>query len=247
MPSQQPAPKILGVIPARGGSKGIPRKNVKLFLGKPLLAWTVEAAKASGVLDRIIVSTEDREIAEIGTKCGAEVPFLRPAELAQDETPTVAVIQQLLEQLKTTENYVPEFVMVLEPTSPGRRAFHVREAAALLTSNGADSVASISPVPHHYVPPKVLTLQPDGWITGASGTAVKAMLHRRQELPAYYALNGLIFSCRSGLLFQDPPSLWGDKVAGYTVDPKYGLDLDGPEDWSAAEFQLQQIVNEEKR
>ena len=237
---------ILGIIPARGGSKGIPRKNVKLFLGKPLLAWTVEAAKASGALGRLILSTEDPEIAAIGKKFGAEVPFLRPVELAKDESSTVSVIQHLLQELKKIEKEVPEFVMVLEPTSPGRRAFHIREAAVLLKGNGADSVASISPVPHHYAPPKVLTLQPNGWITGASGTAVKEMLHRRQELPAYYALNGLIFSCRSELLFQEPPTLWGEKVAGYKVDPKYGLDLDSPEEWSAAEFQLQRILNEEK-
>ena len=238
--------EIVAVIPARGGSKSIPRKNVRELLGKPLLGWTVEAACQSGVFTRIILSTDDEDAAHLGKSFGAEAPFLRPAELAQDATPTVLVVEHAVEWLRNGEGWVPEFTMVLEPTSPGRRPFHIREAAALLKSSDADSVASVSEVPHHYVPTKVLNLDADGTIEGVQGTHLRDMIHRRQDLPTCYALNGLIFSCKTELILADPPSLWGDKVVAYVVDPRYSLDIDRPEDWAPAETRLMEILKEEE-
>lgn len=236
----------LAVIPARGGSKSIPRKNIKEFLGKPLLAWTVEVARESGVFERVILSTEDEEIAQIGRAYGAEVPFHRPQELAKDTTLTAPVIQHAVEWLRHHEEWIPDFVMVLEPTSPVRRASHVREAAELLVNSGADSVASVSLVPQHYNPVKVLKLHGDGTITGIQGTHIRDMIHRRQDLPTYYAFNGLLFSCKTDVLSLHPPTLWGERVLGYVVDQKYNLDIDSPEDWVVAEARMRKILEEEK-
>jgi len=237
---------MLGIIPSRGGSKAIPRKNIKEFLAKPLLAWTIEVAKESGVFDRLILSTEDEEIAQIGRAYGAEVPFLRPSELAQDATPTAPVVRHAIEWLKDDGGWIPQFVMVLEPTSPGRRAFHIREATALLQRGGGDSVASISEVPHHYVPTKLLKLNSDGIIAGIDGTHVRNMVHRRQDLPQYYGFNGLIYASKAELVMTESPTLWGEKVVGYVVDSKYSVDLDRPEDWAPAEAKLRDILHKEK-
>lgn len=234
--------RFLAVIPARGGSRGIPRKNIKEFLGKPLLAWTVEVARASGVFERVLLSTEDKEIARIGRAFGAEVPFFRPKSLAEDTAPTAPVIQQAVEWLKEHEGWTPDVVMILEPTSPSRRTFHIHEAARLLVTTDADSLASVSEVPHHYNPLKVLRRDERGQLVGIQGTHVRDMIHRRQELPTYYAFNGLIFACKTELVLRDPPTLWGDKVLGYVVDPKYGVDLDYPEEWALAEAKLKPIL-----
>lgn len=236
---------LLAVIPARGGSKGIPRKNVRDFLGKPLLAWTIETAAKSGVFNRIVLSTEDEEIARIGREYGAEVPFLRPSELAQDTTPTAPVVRHAMEWFRDHEGWVPDFVAVLEPTSPLRRPFHVKEAAEILVSRDADSVASISEVPHHYSPCKALVLGSDNTLAGVGGTHVRDMVHRRQDLPVHYTFNGLWFSCRADLLWRDPPTLWGNRIVGYLVEPKYSVDLDRPEDWVAAEARMHAILDEE--
>ncbi|MBI5526045.1 MAG: acylneuraminate cytidylyltransferase family protein [Deltaproteobacteria bacterium] len=232
---------MLAVVPARGGSKGIPRKNIAPFLGKPLISWTIEAALESGAAGRLIVSTDDPEIAAVARSLGAEVPFIRPAELAQDATPTAPVVRHALDWV-IADGFRPDFVMVLEPTSPARRAFHIREAAQLLRTSGADSVASVSRVPHHYVPSKVLTVNGDGTLTGVSGQPIGSMVHRRQDLPAAYAMNGLIFSCRAECLLADPPSLWGARVQAYVVDSKYAIDLDDPDDWPVAELRVRRIL-----
>ncbi|MBI2055590.1 MAG: acylneuraminate cytidylyltransferase family protein, partial [Candidatus Sungbacteria bacterium] len=128
--------KILGIIPARGGSKSIPRKNIKELGGKPLIAWTIEAAKKSGVFDRIILTTDDSEIAEVGREWGVEVPFMRPNELAEDHTPTLPVIQHTLAWLEDNESYEPDAVMILQPTTPFRQPHHIQEAVQLFRQSG---------------------------------------------------------------------------------------------------------------
>ncbi len=237
--------RLLAVIPARGGSKGIPRKNVKEFLGRPLLAWTVDVAKACNVFERVIVSTDDQDIAAIGRACGAEVPFLRPGHLAEDAAPTAPVIQHAVEWLQREEHWLPDFVMVLEPTSPSRRIFHLQVAARLLRDSGADSLASVSTLPHHYHPVKALRLHPDGGLTGVDGTPVRDLPHRRQGLPDLYAFNGLIFAAKTSLLFESPPALWGKRVIGYVTAPQYSIDIDMPEDWVTAEARMRAILAEE--
>ena len=237
--------RVLAVIPARGGSKGVPRKNIKPFAGKPLLAWTIEAAQESGVFARIMLTTEDEEIAQLGKRYGAEVPFLRPQELALDATPTAPVVRHTVEWLRDHDAWQPEWVMVLEPTSPCRRPFHLQEAARALSTGRADSLASVSVVPHHYAPDKLLKVHVDGTITGLSGVPIRDMVHRRQDLATHYAFNGLLFACKTDLVLRDPPALWGEQVMAYVVDPKYSIDLDQPQDWAAAEGRFQWLISEE--
>lgn len=234
------------MIPARGGSKSVSRKNVKDFLGKPLLAWTIEVALESGVFERVILSTDDEAIGKIGQAYGAEVPFLRPQELAEDSSLTAPVIRHGIEWLERHENWVPDFVLVLEPTSPGRRSYHIRESGSLLLESGADSLASVSELPHHYNPDKVLKVHSDGTITGIDGTHVRDMVHRRQELPTYYAFNGIIFACKTAVVLANQTTLWGDKIVAYLVDQKYNLDIDSPNDWIVAEAQMRKILEEER-
>jgi CMP-N-acetylneuraminic acid synthetase len=223
------------VIPARGASKGIPRKNVKPFLGRPLLAWTVETALETGV-GPVVVSTEDDEVAEVARAAGAEV-VRRPVELAGDEVPTAPAVRHAVESL----DEAPRFVLVLEPTAPARQPLHVRGALELLESSGADSVATISEVPYHHVAEKQLRVGPDGSLAALDGRPVAAMTHRRQEVEPVYAFNGLVWGCRAEVLAGD--TLWGERVVGYIVDPRYAIDLDRPEDWEPAEARVRELLD----
>ena len=123
--------KLLGIITARGGSKGIPGKNIKLLNGKPLICYTIGVAKTAASFDRLILSTDSEDITAVARECGAEVPFLRPAELAQDTTPHLPVLQHAVSWLAEKENYHPDAIMILQPTSPLRRPEHIREAVEL--------------------------------------------------------------------------------------------------------------------
>ena len=123
---------VLAIIPARGGSKGVPRKNIKNLCGKPLITWTIEEALKSKYIDRLVVSTEDEEIAEISRKHGAEIPFLRPIELAKDDTPGIEPLLHCIYWLKNNENYSPDYVCTLQCTSPFRNSKHIDEALELL-------------------------------------------------------------------------------------------------------------------
>ena len=148
--------KVLGVITARGGSKGIPGKNLKLLGGRPLIAYTIDAAQQSNALDRLILSTDDPAIAEAARALGCEVPFLRPPELARDDTPHLPVMQHAVEWLAAHDSYHPDLVLILQPTSPLRRAEHMREAVSLAQTSAADSVVGVSAVPVHYHPLRTL-------------------------------------------------------------------------------------------
>ena len=240
--------KILGVVTARGGSKSIPRKNIKELAGKPLIAWTIEAAKDSGVFDRVIFSTDDEEIASVGRQYGAEVPFLRPPELAQDATPHLPVMQHAVTWLKEHEHYEPDFVCILQPTAPLRRAFHLREAVELLKRTGADSVVAMVEIPGHFSPHWAVEVDEQG--LGKlllSKEPIRKRIPRRQNLPKAYAHSGAIYLFRTALLF-DPvdPSFYGDKVAGYVMEDKYNINIDDPEDWVLAEQAIKNIkqINE---
>lgn len=236
--------KVLGIITARGGSKSIPRKNIKLFAGKPLLVWSAEAGKESGVLDRLIISTDDQEIAEVARVAGVEVPFMRPSELAQDTTPSLPVLQHALYWLKEKEGYSPDYVLLLEPTSPGRRSFHIREAVEKATQTNADSIVALGQVPGHFSPYWQFKVDDDvpELFTGGS---IKDVIRRRQDLPATYYRNGAFYLFKPENLFALEPSLYGEDVRGYKMDAKYSLDIDTPEDWMIAEAMFKKILDEE--
>ena len=235
--------RILGVITARGGSKSIPGKNIKDLAGKPLIAWTIEAAKKSGVFDRIILTTDDAEIAEVGKHWGAEVPFIRPTELAQDTTPHLPVMQHAVGWLKENENYIPDYVCILQPTAPLRQAFHLQGAVDLLKKTGADSVVSVIDIPGHFSPYWAVKIDEQSLGTLlVTGEPIRRRIPRRQNLPKAYTHSGAIYLFRSSLLF-DPfePNFYGDKVACYIMEEKYNVNIDNPEDWTLAELALKNL------
>src|SRR5437773_10824444 len=169
---------VLALIPARGGSKGLPRKNLALLVGQPLLAWTVAAARESECVTRAVVSTDDDEIAEVTRRLGAKV-LLRPPELATDETPMRAVVEHALAELGR-----PDVLVLLQPTSPLRQARHVDEAVRLLLESGAEAVVSVVEVPHRFAPESLMALD-DGRLVPLGPAAA-----RRQDKHPVVARNG---------------------------------------------------------
>ncbi|MDD4287212.1 MAG: acylneuraminate cytidylyltransferase family protein, partial [Candidatus Peribacteraceae bacterium] len=147
---------ILGIILARGGSKRLPRKNIASLNGKPLLAYTCEAALGSTLLTRVILSTDDEDIAAIGRQYGVEVPFMRPAHLATDKADSMDVLLYVLQELEKREHYAPSLVVLLQPTSPLRTSAHIDAGIVLLQQTGADSVVSVTEVPHLHCPPHAM-------------------------------------------------------------------------------------------
>ena len=231
--------KILGIITARGGSKGIPGKNVKVLAGRPLLAYTIDAARESGALDRVIVSTEDDAIAAAARSMQCEVPFARPAELSRDETPHLPVIQHAAQWMREHAGYQPDAVMILQPTSPLRSGADIAEAARLLESSGADSVVSVAEVSAHAHPLRMLRLDERGEATlFATGEPVRRRINRRQDLPRAWVMNGAIYACRTGVLFAAEPSLYGDRVVACPMPADRSISIDDFEDWAAAERAL---------
>lgn len=226
--------KILAIIPARGGSKGIPRKNIRPLAGKPLIAWTLEAARAATRLDRIIVSTEDEEIAAIARACGAEVPFLRPAELAGDDTPTLAALQHVVAKLQKDESYCPDAVMTLQPTSPLRTAVHIDEAADLFAADPqADSLVSCVKVPHVFHPRSVMKRTADGYLAPYLD---ETQPFRRQDKETVFARNGAaVYITRTPCLER---FVFGGKLIGYPMDERSSVDIDTQADWMRAETLL---------
>ena len=170
---------------------------------------------------------------------------MRPAPLAADDTPHLPVMQQALAWLRDHDGYSPDWAMILLPTSPLRQPHHIREAIDLAASTDADSVVSVDELPPHYNPMRVVTIDAGGWARlFVGGAPVKRRPGRRQDMPKAWVLNGAIYLFRTALLF-DPiePSLYGDKVAAYLMAPPYGLNIDDPEDWAAAERALQQAAS----
>lgn len=239
--------KILGVITARGGSKGIPGKNIKPLLGKPLIAYTIEAAQASGVFDRLILSTDDEEIAKVARAYGCEVPFVRPKELAEDTTAHLPVMQHAVKWMEEHEHYVPDYVMILLPTSPLRQAFHIRGAMELMAKGGVDSVLSVAEIPVHYSPLKAMVLDEGGMLKLFNGNPVKRRVARRQDQPKAYWSTTAIYLFKTALLFdREEPNFYGDKVAPYVMEEKYVVDIDVPEDWVEAERALERLTEQKK-
>ena len=232
--------KVLGVITARAGSKGLPGKNVKLLAGKPLLAYTIHAARASNALDSVILSTEDEQIADLGRQLGCDVPFIRPRDLAQDDTPHLPVIQHAVQWMKDRANYSPDAVMILQPTSPLRQPEDIRAAVELLNRSRADSVVSASEVPAHAHPMRVLRIDDTGAaVLFVSGDRVRHRINRRQDLPEAWVMNGAIYVCRTRVLFASEPSLYGDRVMVYRMPAERGLSIDDARDFAEAERALQ--------
>jgi YrbI family 3-deoxy-D-manno-octulosonate 8-phosphate phosphatase len=230
-------PEILSIIPARGGSKGIPRKNIRNFAGHPLIAWSIAAAKQSEFVTRTIVSTDDEEIATIARACGAQSPFLRPAELARDETTDLPVFVHALQWLAEHENYHPEAVVQLRPTSPIRPRACVDSAIQILLAHpDADCVRGV--VPAGQNPHKMWRL-PEG-----ENAAMKNLLAAegisepynapRQILPPIYWQTGHIDAIRTCTILNG--SMSGGTIYPLVIDARYSIDLDNLSDWAKYEW-----------
>lgn len=229
--------EVLAVIPARGGSKGIPRKNIKLFAGYPLISYSIAAALQSQSVTRVIVSTEDEEIAAVARQFAAETPFIRPVELAQDQTPDLPVFEHALKWLKENENYSPDLVIQLRPTSPIRPRQCVDEAVALLQQHPeADSVRGV--VPSGQNPYKMWRLngkdQPMTPLLELEGVA-EPFNSPRQALPPTYWQTGHIDVIRPRVILEQA-SMSGKKILPYIIDARYTVDMDTPFDWQRYEW-----------
>lgn len=229
--------EVLAIIPARGGSKGIPRKNIRDFSGFPLIAWSIAAAKQSELVTRVILSTDDEEIAAVARQWGAETPFLRPAEFAQDKTTDLPVFVHALEWLEQHEGYKPDVVVQLRPTSPIRPLGLVDDAVrTLLQHADGDSVRGI--VPAGQNPHKMWRLPGGASAPMQNLLAVEGIEEPynapRQILPDVYWQTGHIDAIR-------PATILGGSMSGKTmypvmIDPKFTVDLDNLNDWVRAEW-----------
>ena len=224
--------EVLAVIPARGGSKGIPRKNIKDFAGFPLIAYSIAAAKQSSLVTRVIVSTDDEEIAEIARQWGAETPFLRPEEFARDNTLDLPVMQHCLAWLKENEDYQPDMVVWLRPTSPIRPKHCVDDAIRTLFDHPeADSIRGVIPAGQN--PFKM-------WTVDADSGALNPLLQvegvkepynaPRQILPDAFWQTGHIDAIWTKTILEKQ-SMTGDVIFPLMIDTRYTVDIDVASDW----------------
>lgn len=221
--------KILALIPARGGSKGIPGKNIKLLAGKPLIAYTIEAAKNCDSISRVVVSTDSQEIASVAVQYGADVPFLRPAELASDTAMTMDAVIHMIKGLeKEGETY--DYLVLLQPTSPLRNSDDIEGAIHLAMKCDQDVVAisetSDSPILMR---------------TCAESGALKSLLQqgstvRRQDMPKYYRVNGSVYINRIDRLTAE--TSLNDNPVGYIMPKERSVDIDDPVDFVVAEYYM---------
>jgi len=229
--------EILGVIPARGGSKGIPRKNIKVLKGKPLIAYTIEVAKQSSLISHLIVSTDDKETAEIARAYGAEVPFLRPKELARDKTPGLPVIQHAIRFMEGKLGTEFDYVVILQPTSPLRTVEDIDKTIQLLIDTGADSAVSLVETEASSHPMKMKKL--DGSRVLPYSIAEPEGI-RRQDLPTVYKRSGAVYAQTRKLVI-DKGMLYGDHIVGHVVPQERSIDIDDEFDWIRAEYMLEKL------
>ncbi|MBC7842654.1 MAG: acylneuraminate cytidylyltransferase family protein [Gemmatimonadaceae bacterium] len=224
--------RVLGLIPARGGSKSVEDKNLRPMLGKPLIQRAHETAIESQSLARVILSTDDARIAEAGRRAGIDVPFMRPAELAQDASAMIAVAVHALETLAAFgEQY--DALLLLQPTSPLRRPAHITTAIDML--GDWDAVCSVVPVPQHLCPHYVMRISPQNRLEyflpdGGSYT-------RRQDVPSAYRRDGTIFLTRTAIVL-GAKSFYGTRCAPLLLTDDDSLSIDEPADWAEAERRL---------
>jgi len=224
--------RVLGIIPARGGSKGVPRKNIREVAGRPLIAYTVDAALASRLLTRCIVSTDDQETADISASLRCEV-MKRPIELAQDETPTLDVVKYAFDVLESQGEFF-DFGLVLQPTSPLRTGLDIDSALQALIQSDADSVVSVYQVSDHH-PARMYRME-NGRLVSFDEKFASA---RRQELPPVYHRNGAIYAFRRSLLEQD--TLMGQTILPYIMAEDRSLNIDTEYDLVLADLILSRM------
>ena len=222
--------KILGLITARGGSKGIPGKNIKLLNGRPLIDYTISAAKESQSLSKTVLSSDDKRIIEFAQSAGIEVPFTRPVQLAKDDTPSIEVIKHALEFYKTSgEHY--EAVCLLQPTTPFRRKGLIDEAILKFRDGNYDSLITVREIPSDFNPHWAFE-EENGELKISTGEDVP--IPRRQELPKAYHRDGAIYIARTNVIMQNS-SLLGQHIGFLETSNDNYVNIDTPEDWVKAE------------
>jgi CMP-N,N'-diacetyllegionaminic acid synthase len=231
---------MLGLITARGGSQGIPRKNIQPVGGKPLIAWTALAARSAKALTRTILSTDSPEIAEVGRQYGVEVPFMRPAEFAGPESAHVPVVVHALDWLEQHEGYRPEYVVLLQPTSPLRTASDINAATALALTRRAPAVVSVTTAASH----PFLTYRIDAEDRLMPFFQSEIAYKRRQDLPPASALNGAIYVIHRDVLLRHRTFLPEGTLA-YEMPPERSLDVDSLWDLHLADLLLRDALSHE--
>ena len=225
--------RVLGLVPARGGSKGVPGKNGRDLLGQPLLAWTLDTARRAELLDDVVLSTDDPTLAALGASLGAEVPFLRPEPLAGDDTPMVEVVQHALRTL-AEDGHDYDVVCLLQPTSPARPDGLVDRCITQLTTDEHDCVMTVVPVTPEA--------HPDwAWVEDGRGGVVLATggvqpVPRRQDLRAAFRRDGAVYASRPATVLAG--SLYGTSVGIVETDPELAVSIDVEADWARAETAL---------
>lgn len=223
--------RILGIIPARGGSKGVPRKNIKLLGGKPLIQYTSEIALACKLIDTVVLSSDDDEIIDVAKNLGLEVPFKRPNSLAVDTSPTLPVIQHALEYYKNIRQQF-DAVCLLQATCPFRTVDFLNNAIQKFIKADTDSLISIQEVPHEYNPHWVFEETADGNLRIATGE--EKIISRRQDLPKSYHRDGSIYITKTSVLLEQN-SLYGKSITFIESPKEWYVNIDTMEDWEKAE------------
>lgn len=232
------ASEVLALIPARGGSKSIPRKNIRTFAGHPLLAYSIAAGLAAGTVARVLVSTDDEEIATIARSYGADVPFLRPTDISQDETPDLPVFQHALSWLEKNEDYKPDIVVQLRPTSPFRKKDHINQAVlSLIEHPEADSIRTVC-VPFQN-PFKMWRIEADGYMRPLIETDLSEPYNLpRQVLPEVFWQTGYVDVVWTDTI-QIKNSMTGEYILPLIIGSEEWIDIDSPDDWKRAERLLE--------
>ncbi|MTI59276.1 MAG: acylneuraminate cytidylyltransferase family protein [Firmicutes bacterium] len=226
---------VLSIILARSGSKGIPKKNIKKLKGKPLISYTIEEAVKSKYIDRIIISTDDFQIGEIAKQYGAEVPFLRPKELATDKATSEDAMIHTINWLEKNEEYKSDYVMLLQPTSPLRRVEDIDKSLEKLIIINGDSLISLCEADKH--PAWMMEIKDN---TAVPFYSEKIEYNRRQELPKIYNINGAIYITKTNL-FLKYKSRWAGKTIPYIMPKERSIDIDDNFDWKVVES-LMEII-----
>ena len=226
---------ILSIIPARGGSKGISQKNIYPLCGKPLIVYTIEAAKKSRLITRSVLTSDCEEIITICRQYGLEVPFVRPGELAQDDTPALAVVRHAVRYLKDNEGYVPDYIILLQPTSPLRTSKHIDDALEQIIQSDADSIVSVVKVPHKFNPYSVMEMDDENLKPFLPYDETRNL---RQQKPVFYARNGAAIYAFTYECLIKKNSIYGDKILAFEMGRDESIDIDDMFDMKICEYIL---------
>lgn len=233
--------EVLAIIPARGGSKALPRKNIKKLNGIPLIAYTLLAANKSKYIKRIVVSTDDNEIAYISKTYGGEIPYIRPSKLADDTSPTIDSILHMIDYLEKKQDYCPDYILLLQCTSPLRNTQHIDEAIEKLLNSDFDGIASICEAEVNPYWTNVLTKDKLQYFIKEG-----KQITRRQDLPEIYRCNGAIFLAKTEVLKKEK-TFELENLTGYIMDEYSSIDIDTELDFKIAEVIMNTIKANERK